>query len=464
MRIFTIDLPDSSLEDVDRYVRAHFSGNARREAEDSAADQLRLDLRQALLPLILPEEKLAELGVAPAIGRLTINISNACNLWCSYCYADKGYYHAPKSFMAEDFAERLVDEVLARYGMVDTVHYFGGEPLMNLKAIDAIGKRFASAHEKGRIPTVPKFVATTNGTVSSPAALKALERWGIELTISIDGPKAVHDANRPAARGGSSASSFDRVTRTLELFTQHDISYDIECTYNQTHVRHGYSVTDLLDFFADLTGDRLFHISPVFLPRPKARASNGEQPNGKAKDQLIFRGADRRAQEDNFLDPASIIPSYRDAARSTVDNLFKGDGSMLSFAHDMTLQLLERSPTTQYCPAFFHQLSLAIDGSAYPCFMFIGDPRFRMGNIMSDTFPTKQSTEIISRYFREFGFNVTGTREWYAPLHSGCIAGEYVTSSTLAERTLEPLMEAIAEECVLGVSACTEIAMGDAPS
>lgn len=426
------------------------------------ADQLRLDVRQALLPLIVPEENLAELGVAPAIGRLTINISNACNLWCSYCYADKGYYHAPKSFMAEDFAERLVDQVLARYGSVDTVHYFGGEPLMNLKAIDAIGARLAAAHEEGRIPTVPKFVATTNGTVSSPVALKALKRWGIELTVSVDGPKPVHDANRPAARGGSSASSFDRVARALELFTEHDIPYDVECTFNQTHVRHGYSVNDLLEFFAGLTGDRIFHISPVFLPRPKA-ASNGERGNGKAEDQLIFRGAERRAQENNFLDPASIIPSYRDAARTTVGNLFKGEGPMLSFAHDMTMQLLEQTPTTQYCPAFFHQLSLAIDGSVYPCFMFIGDPRFRMGNIMSDTFPTEQSREIISRYFREFGFDVAGTREWYAPLHSGCVAGEYVTSSTLAERTLEPLMEAIAEECVLGVSACMEIAAG-APS
>ncbi len=122
-----------------------------------------LDRRPALLPLIFGSDN-ADVG-RPRLGRFTINISNACNLVCSYCYADHGLYHAARSLMSVDRARQIVDRVSAMYGRIETVHLFGGEPLMNVKAIDAIGEAFEGAVAAGRLARMPQFVATTNGTL-----------------------------------------------------------------------------------------------------------------------------------------------------------------------------------------------------------------------------------------------------------------------------------------------------------
>jgi len=161
-----------------------------------------LERRPAILPLLFG----AGCGAAhrPRLGRLTINISNACNLACAYCYADHGLYHSPKSLMSPEYARAIVDRVTALYGRIETVQLFGGEPLMNLAAFNAIGEAFDLAVRDGRLPAMPRIVATTNGTLSGPRVVEVLKRWDVALTISWDGPDSVHDAVRPTANGKKS--------------------------------------------------------------------------------------------------------------------------------------------------------------------------------------------------------------------------------------------------------------------
>lgn len=181
------------------------------------------------MPVMLGVETLAASNIRPQINRLTLNVSNACNLWCSYCNADHGYYHSEKSLMPVARAEAIVSRVMEMYAGVSIVHFFGGEPLLNLKAIDAVGQRFQAAIGKGQWAVRPSFVATTNGTLSSTRVLDVLERWKIELTVSWDGPKVVQDSGRPLVGQGS---SHDKLLRSLERFKERRIPYTVECTYN----------------------------------------------------------------------------------------------------------------------------------------------------------------------------------------------------------------------------------------
>jgi radical SAM protein with 4Fe4S-binding SPASM domain len=147
-----------------------------------------------------------------------------------------------------------------------------------------------------------------------------------------------------------------------------------------------------------------------------------------------------------------LVPLYREAARYTVKNRFSGRGPLLSLASDIITQIVEKRRSLIYCPAFFEQLSIATDGSVYPCFMFIGDPAFRFGNILADEFPTKESSQLFSRYAAEFGQSSVGTEEWYAPFFGGCIAGDYITNSDMSIRSWTPIYEAMIEECLLAVA------------
>ena len=65
-------------------------------AQEPAAPAVARAVSRAFQPILS--------GSPSRLGRLTINIANACNLWCSYCYADHGQYHAPSSLMPPEMA------------------------------------------------------------------------------------------------------------------------------------------------------------------------------------------------------------------------------------------------------------------------------------------------------------------------------------------------------------------------
>jgi len=83
---------------------------------------------------------------------------------------------------------RIFRGIAALYDQVGNIHFFGGEPLLNPKCIDAV-----CAEARAVFPDI-KFTATTNGTLPTDEILDMLGRWGVELTISVDGPAPVHDA------------------------------------------------------------------------------------------------------------------------------------------------------------------------------------------------------------------------------------------------------------------------------
>jgi len=247
--------------------------------------------------------------------------------------------------------------------------------------------------------------------------------------------------------------SYDRVVRTLERFRARGIEYGVECTFNARHVDAGISVVDLMNFFFEATGQRIAHIAPVMLP------ASAFDPAA----QKVFRGKSLLAQlrDSDILGP-KLVALYAEAARLSLHNIFAGAGAILSFVNNIVDQIASRRATGAYCPAFFDQLSIAADGSAYPCFMFIGDPTFRLGDFLRDEFPTPKSRTIFQRYFSEFGLSPSGTSKWYAPLLSGCIAGEFITTSSLGVRNMAAVYEAMIEECLLGI-AVHEVGGGAVP-
>ena len=383
-------------------------------------DPLRLSAREALFPVL---KNLPPPTGKPRLGRLTLNISNACNLSCTYCYANGGNYGSQPAMMPPETVRRVLDRVMELYGGVSTVQFFGGEPLMNWKAIDVAGEYLRLAAASGRIRRMPALVATTNGTWSQPDILDTLERRQVALTVSWDGPADVHDACRPTASGESSCGM---VQTSLDRFDECRIPYDIECTYTGRHVRNMVSIVDLMQFFYERTRKRLVHIAPAYPAEP------GDYDFERSPD---------------YVAPEILASEYRRAAQLSLENLARGEGPVLEFVHRIALRLSERTPCEIECPAFFTQISVATDGSVYPCFMFMSEPAFCMGNLLDGSFPGSDSARVVERYLADLR-QQTET-PWYGCLTGGCIAGESRLTGSLGGRALSPVAEAIAEECVL---------------
>lgn len=153
----------------------------------------------------------------PVFDYLLLKLATRCNLKCTYCYwfRDASVYEMPK-ILGEQVEAALMNKLekhVMRYGLKQfSVLFHGGEPMLFGK------RRFISLCEnlrsiEQRTGCALQLSMTTNGVLIDEdwAALFRIFRVGI--TVSVDGPQAIHDRNRVdhAGRG-----SYEKVLRGIE--------------------------------------------------------------------------------------------------------------------------------------------------------------------------------------------------------------------------------------------------------
>ena len=77
--------------------------------------------------------------------------------------------------------------------------FFGGEPLLRFDQLVALAHAARTrAAREGRSLALS---VTTNGTLPHPRAVEVLRALEVQITLSIDGNRAAHDATRPTRNG-----------------------------------------------------------------------------------------------------------------------------------------------------------------------------------------------------------------------------------------------------------------------
>lgn len=150
---------------------------------------------------------------------LLLKVASRCNLACDYCYvythADQSWRNQPKVLSPEVeslFIQRVKDYVESVELPELSVIFHGGEPLIyGAKQIANLVKRLRDAVNG---LTNIDFSLQTNGVLLDENALSHLLSAGVGVSISIDGPKRLHDAHR---LNHSGRSTFDATIGALEL-------------------------------------------------------------------------------------------------------------------------------------------------------------------------------------------------------------------------------------------------------
>ncbi|HEY9072120.1 MAG TPA: radical SAM protein [Candidatus Ozemobacteraceae bacterium] len=198
------------------------SGKFRRLIDD---ESFRRSLASALaLPAGLPDNATALAGYwrgrGPRPSAINLNLTPACTLNCIYCYARGGSYARIHEEMKPALALSALHEALACSDpdLPFRIEFFGGEPLMNTATISAVLTDQESArvwrdHPHGIINRI-----STNLTSADDGQADLLRRGRMILSVSIDGPREVQDAQRPFRDGtGSHATIMKNIRRLRDL-------------------------------------------------------------------------------------------------------------------------------------------------------------------------------------------------------------------------------------------------------
>lgn len=149
------------------------------------------------------------------LSTIVLNVNTGCNLSCTYCYKEDLDTPSKSRRMAFDTAVRSIDLLLAESPDRDAYNlvFFGGEPLSNMALI-----REVVAHAEERFGALDKkvgFTLTTNATLLTPDIVDWLDAHRFGLTVSMDGPKALHDKNRKTVGGKGSYDAVAAKARML---------------------------------------------------------------------------------------------------------------------------------------------------------------------------------------------------------------------------------------------------------
>ncbi len=151
------------------------------------------------------------------LSTLVLNVNTGCNLSCTYCYKEDLQTPARGERMDFTVASRSVELLLEQAAARDAINivFFGGEPLTNMplirQVVDYAGRRAA---ESGK--TVD-FSLTTNATLLTPELVDFFEAHRFGLSISMDGPKVIHDRNRRSVGG---KGTYDVVARKARMLLE----------------------------------------------------------------------------------------------------------------------------------------------------------------------------------------------------------------------------------------------------
>lgn len=197
----------------------------------------------------------AEPRVHPLLGqavKYTLFLTQRCNLACDYCYVGK-----TKDRMSLDAATRIVDFAFQNTPTSEDIDigFFGGEPLLEFPLLEEV-TLLIKAHTRYD-PCRVKLSVVTNGTLLSAEIVRFLQRHRVALTISCDGPPAVHDKYRRFPDGGRTSALVENGIRTAIAVLGR---VPVNAVYRPDTIER---LPDVIDYLSSL-GVRQIYLNPDF--------------------------------------------------------------------------------------------------------------------------------------------------------------------------------------------------------
>ena len=233
-------------------------------------------------------------------------------------------------------------------------HFYGGEPLLNFKAIRTIVEK---AEEKARASqTETDYHITTNGTLLSEEIADFMDKHRFTVYYSIDSNKDNHDELRKYLDG---TGSYDDVQRNLALLKQRPGIHLI----GSSVVREGNSLTTAIED----------------LKAKGSRQCKAERVRLHDDDPLALVEEDF----DQYLEDVQRL------AEHYISYIEKGEKPLDYRLTSKILQLLTQKRRDFFCPAGDRMFGVSSNGELYPCALHVGRPNSILGDIDAGPDPAR---------------------------------------------------------------------------
>ena len=329
---------------------------------------------------------------AGVVKALCLHIAHTCNLNCSYCFASQGKYHGQRALMSFEVGKRALDFLVENSGSRRNleVDFFGGEPLMNFQVVkDLVSYARSIEKEKGKNF---RFTLTTNGVLVDDDVIDFANRECSNVVLSLDGRKEVHDRFRVDYAGHG---SWERIVPKFQKFVEarEGKNYYMRGTFTHANPDFLEDIKTMLDLgFTELS------MEPVVCAEDDPSALTNE-------------------------DLPIVLDQYEKLAELMLRR--DAEGKPFTFYHYMID--LTGGPCIYKrisgCGSGTEYMAVTPWGDLYPCHQFVGDEKFKLGNIWDGV----SNTEIQSEFAACNVYAHPECRDCWARLYcsGGCAANAY---------------------------------------
>lgn len=332
---------------------------------------------------------------------ITFQITDDCCLNCSYCYQ----IHKGHKKMTKETAKKAVDLLFQMYEedkqdafINKTTHgivldFIGGEPLMNVPVMDFIVEYFINKCIETDHEWLTRFRISfaTNGILYFEKEVQDfIKKYNnfLSLTVSIDGPKEIHDACRKDYNG---EGSFDRASKALQHYKTNYNTSTNKNTKVTIAPENLENFNTIIDYFSK-NGIEVIFANPIY-------EAKWTVEHAKIYYKELIKLADKMLQNPKIVCSRFDELFYRPHRISENSNWCGGDGSMLAFDPD---------------------------GIAYPCLRYmessLGDsqPPLIIGNVDNGIYNTEESLKL-KKELNSITRRSQSTDEcFHCPIAAGC--------------------------------------------
>lgn len=323
---------------------------------------------------------------------LCLHISHDCNLRCKYCFASTGNFGGERSMMSAQVGKKSIDFLIEQSENRRNleVDFFGGEPMMNF---DVVKEIIEYAREKEKLHNKNfRFTLTTNGLLLNDDHMKYINENLHNIVLSIDGRQEVNDKMRVRIDGrGCYEDIIPKFKKMADSRDQNN--YYVRGTFTRENLDFSEDVLHLAD-----QGFRQISVEPVVA----------------AKD----TGFDLREEDLPVLFEQYEKLAFELAKRNREGNWFNFFHFMIDLSQGPCV-----AKRLSGCGSGHEYMAVTPEGDLYPCHQFVGDERFKLGNVNEGV----QKKDIVEEFKNSSIYSKEECRKCWAKFYcsGGCAANSY---------------------------------------